>query len=351
MQRAKPWVVGLTVLISACAGEPVSVPATLSPAVTASAARHVVSDAHFHYVDFLQHTDGIERVIQAMDEAGVEHTMISGMALVKKWNAADPIKPGYYLDDDSRTYWYSVTDVIVARAVMGLAPEQRRRFHPFIAGINGTDKNAVEHVQRMLDLYPGLWHGIGELFGHHDDLTALTYGEAPRANHPALDPVFRLAAERDLPVSIHSNITSVWKRAPIWLGEIEDMLGRHPKTRFIWCHAGISRRVDVADMPGILGRLLGARDNLWIDLSWVVYDDYVAPEGVPDPAWLALVEAFPTRFMIGSDSVGSMDEHAATIRRYYPFLDALSPEVARRVARDNFLGVLPLHVRHNLIQH
>jgi hypothetical protein len=45
---------------------------------------HVVADAHLHYVDFLQQTDGIHKILAAMDSAGVDHAMISGLALMKK---------------------------------------------------------------------------------------------------------------------------------------------------------------------------------------------------------------------------------------------------------------------------
>jgi hypothetical protein len=56
----------------------------------------------------------------------------------------------------------------------------------------------------MLELSPDFWKGIGEVMARHDDLTALTYGETARADHVALDAVYELAAERDLPVSVHS---------------------------------------------------------------------------------------------------------------------------------------------------
>ena len=342
------WIAAFAALLGGCTAQVTTVEVPPATMETAGAVRYVVSDSHFHYVDFLQRTDGIDRVIEAMDAAGVEHSMISGMALVKKWNAADPTQPGYYLDDDSRTYWYSATDVLVARAVLTLPAEHRRRLHPFITGINSTDMNAVDHVERLLEWYPNFWEGVGELFGHHDDLTALTYGETPRGDHPALDPVYALAGRRDLPVSLHNNITSVWKHEPIFVNEMKAILQRHPNTRFIWCHAGISRRVEVPNMTEILSGLLSRYSNLWIDLSWVVYEEYVAPDGVPDADWVALAEEFPTRLMIGSDTVARMGKHAENVQRYYPFLDALSPDVARRVARDNFLSILPQRARLGL---
>ena len=309
--------------------------------------RHRVADSHLHYLDFLQKTEGMSALLAAMDNAGVDHSMISGMPLVKKWHAADPRKPEYYLEDDARTYWYSATDALVAHAIEQLPEDQRRRLHPFISGFNGTDRNAVDHVKRMLDLYPDLWEGIGEVMTRHDDLTALTYGETARADHVALDAVYELAADRDLPVLVHSNIGSAWLREPIYLHEMENALKRHPRTRFVWCHAGISRRIDIPNMPNELRRLLSTYDNLWIGLSWVVRD-YIVRQGKSNQAWIDLVEEFPDRFMIGSDLVGRFAGLPATIEGYYVPLESLRPETRAKVAHDNFLSVLPQRVRTRL---
>lgn len=303
--------------------------------------RYRLADCHVHLVDFLQRGDGIEAVLRAMDRCGVDHAAVSGMPLVKKWDASAPRRPLYYLEDDARTYWYSATDVHVAREVLSLPPGDRARVHPFICGFNGTDLNAVDHVRRMLEWYPDLWSGIGEVMGRHDDLTALTYGETPRANHPALDPVYALAAEHDLPVAVHSNIGSVWKREPIYLAEMEEAVRRHPDTKFIWCHAGISRRIVIPDLTQHLRRMLNTYPNLDLDISWVVYEEYIAPGGAAAPDWVALIEAFPDRFLLGSDKVGKFDDYEGETLKYYVLLDALRPETARRVARDNLMSLLP----------
>jgi hypothetical protein len=77
-----------------------------SPLVMAAETRspthsYRIADAHLHFVDFLQKTDGIQALIARMDQAGMDHTMISGMPLAKKWEAADPHQPHYLLDNDS----------------------------------------------------------------------------------------------------------------------------------------------------------------------------------------------------------------------------------------------------------
>ena len=307
--------------------------------------RYHLCDCHLHFVDFLQHTDGMQAYLAAMDASGVDETMISGMPLVKEWAQEEHRKPEYYLDDDARCYWYSATDVLVAREVQALPEAQRKRFHPFICGFNAADRNAIEHVKRMIEWYPNFWEGIGEIMTRHDDLTALTYGEVPHADWPSLDPIYNLAAENDLPISIHSDISSVWKREPIYLSEMENAVRDHPKTRFVWCHAGISRRIDVPTMTVELHRLLKTYPNLWIDLAWVVFENYLVKDGKPDPAWTSLIEEFPDRFMIGSDKVGHFDTYPHEMQKYYVFLDALKPATAQKVGHDNFLSILPQRVK------
>ncbi|MGA8100491.1 MAG: amidohydrolase family protein [Candidatus Cybelea sp.] len=306
------------------------------------APRHLMADAHFHLFDFIQTSDGLPAAVEAMNEAGVDHAMVSGMSVCKKWSSWDPVEPKYYLDDDSRLYPYSATDVLVYEQVMSLPEGERQRFHPFICGFDPTDRNAVDHVKRMLALFPNFWHGIGEVFARHGELTALMYGEPGRANHVALDPVYELAADLDMPVSVHSDVTSIWEtQNPIYLTEITEALRKHPQTKFVWCHAGVSRRLVVPTHVHELRRLLTAHKKLYVDLSWVVYDDHLVLNGQPRGDWLELVEQFPDRFMIGSDVIASTTSYVSTMTRYYVILDALKPETAKRVARTNFLDILP----------
>jgi predicted TIM-barrel fold metal-dependent hydrolase len=304
--------------------------------------RYEMADCHFHLMDFIQSTDGMQAAMEAMDQAGVVHAMVSGMPVVKKWSAWDPIEPKYYLDDDSRAYWYSATDALVVEQIRTLPEADRPRFHPFICGFDATDRNCVDHIKRMIDLYPGFWEGIGEVMTRHDDLTALMYGEPGRADHIALDPVYELAAQYDLPVFVHSDITSVWETdTPIYLPEIKAALHKHPNTRINWCHAGISRRLVVPTIIEDVHKLLSKYPHLYVDLSWVLYDEYLVVNGQAVPEWIQLIEAFPDRFMIGSDAVGHMSSYVSTITRYYVILDALKPDVAQKVAQTNFLNILP----------
>ncbi|MOA41085.1 Amidohydrolase [compost metagenome] len=82
--------------------------------------------------------------------------------------------------------------------------------------------------------------------------------------------------------------------------------------------------------------------NLYIDLSWSVLQPCLLDEkGKPREQWLRLVERFPERFMLGSDVVGKFGSLGEQMHGFDVFLDALPEDVGRKVARDNFLAVLP----------
>jgi predicted TIM-barrel fold metal-dependent hydrolase len=303
--------------------------------------KYEIVDGHLHFLNFVQETAGMDAFLKAMDDTGVAESVVIGMPVVKEWDEGDAKRPTYYLDNDARTYWYSATDFLVARAVLDLPKNKQARLHPFICGFNSADRNAVDHVERMLSLYPNFWQGIGEVFLRHDDLTALTYGGVPRATSIAFSRLLDLAAARDLPVLVHSDIGPAWLEQPDFLGEIESAIRTHPDTRVIWAHAGISRRIVIANHTEVLRRMLGQYPNLTIDLSWVIFEQEIVPGGALDRKWASLIEEYPGRFVIGSDTVGFFDQYKPTLQRYYLLLDALKPETARKVAHDNFLALLP----------
>jgi len=323
----------------------------LAVSTLAQSREYAYSDAHLHYVDFFQESAGMPALLAAMAKNRIEHVMISGIPVAKKWHEDEPKRPRYYAGDDADAYWYSATDVWVADAVKQLSAKQREHFHPFLSGFNPNDKNSAAHIQRMLDLNPGLWQGIGEVFTRHDDLTALISGDTPRANNEALMRIYTLAAQHDLPVLVHSNITSKREKNPLYLAEIEQPLGQHPRTRFIWAHAGTSAEIhrhqtQMDFLLPTLTRLLATYPNLYVDLSWSMLTPYLLDaQGRARPEWVALVERFPERFMLGSDVVGRFDKLGQELHSFDPFLDALPVEVAHKVAKDNFLQVLPKKTR------
>ena len=203
----------------------------------------------------------------------------------------------------------------------------------------------MDRIAKTIKLYPGVFKGIGEVMSRHDDLTNLTSDDRPSADHPALRRIFDFAGIHGMPVSIHHNIAPVSPngayRKPMYLKEILTCFEEHPKTKFVWCHAGVSRRIVVKDLPEILDGILKAhKDHVYIDLSWVLIDDYILKDL---EAWTSLILKYPENFMIGSDNVGSLRAYVSTIRAYDKLLAALGNEdVVKKVASENFINLMPV---------
>ncbi len=87
--------------------------------------------------------------------------------------------------------------------------------------------------------------------------------------------------------------------------------------------------------------MLSQYPNLTVDSSWVIVEQEIVPGGALDHNRVSLIEEYPGRFVIGSDASAFFDQYKATLQRYDALLDALKPETARKVARDNFLALLP----------
>ena len=351
-----------------------------------------VADCHFHLLDFLQNGEFDNRdnrfpgssrglmksgryfqlpfgerhrrltgLLEVLEKNDVRDVVVCGMPFVKKWSEDEFfLRPKYYLDSSSRVKAARDTDLQVAAAFMDYKVAFRgdekqlnrlKRLHPFICGLDTTDLGAMDLVIKRIREYPGVWEGVGELMSRHDDLTNLTTGERPRANHPSLLRLFKLCGLVGLPVSIHHNVAPISRsesevKKPYYLQEFLDLLDttieKEPKKEnrpsVIWCHAGISRRIVVDGYAKILdGVLASYGENLYLDLSWVVLGSYVYKDL---DAWLALIKKYPDNFVIGSDAVGKSSAIPFELKKFNVLLQALPKNVREKVAYRNLRSIL-----------
>jgi len=349
-------------------------------------------DCHFHLLDFLQNGEFDNRdgafpcnasglmkdgryfqlpygerhrrltgLIDVTDKHNIADVVVCGMPFVKKWAEDDFfLRPKYYLDSSSRVKAARDTDLQVAAAFM----DYKRRFagdktqldkltrlHPFVCGLDTTDLGAVDLAIKRIREYPGVWEGLGELMSRHDDLTNLTTGERPRANHPSFIRLFKFAGRVSLPVSIHHNVAPISRneselKQPLYLDEflallkntIHDAANAANRPKVIWCHAGISRRIVVENYRQTLERILDEyHEYLYLDLSWVVLGAYVYKNL---EEWVALIQKYPDNFLIGSDSVGKYSGIPMELKKYQALLSALPPETRSKVAYKNLASIL-----------
>jgi hypothetical protein len=305
-----------------------------------------IIDTEVHLFNFNQKTEGINSLIKSMNRANVDSVVIMGMPLQKIWGEHDTLYPETFESNNSKLYYYSLTDVLLAEQILKLPKNQQNRFRPLICGFNPTDKNAVKHIERMLDLYPNFWSGIGEILTRHDILTSMTYGQSARANHPALMKVYKLAAEKNLTVALHSNITSLRDERLIYLDELIEAISENPKTTFVWAHAGtsanIERRQHIKNLDKVIEKLLKKYPNLNILISWTLTDYYIFDKNEkPKKEWIDLVNRYPDRFIIGSDVVGKFTKLDEALKLERKFIKSLKKDVAEKVSRLNAERLFP----------
>ena len=349
-------------------------------------------DCHFHLLDFLQNGEFDNRdgafpcnesglmkdgryfqlpygerhrrltgLIDVTEKHNIADVVVCGMPFVKKWAEDDFfLRPKYYLDSSSRVKAARDTDLQVAAAFMDYKRQfagdktqldKLTRLHPFVCGLDTTDLGAVDLAIKRIREYPGVWEGLGELMSRHDDLTNLTTGERPRANHPSFIRLFKFAGRVSLPVSIHHNVAPISRnesefKQPLYLDEflallkntIHDESNAANRPKVIWCHAGISRRIVVKNYRQTLERILDDyHENLYLDLSWVVLGAYVYKNL---EEWVALIQKYPDNFLIGSDSVGKYSGIPMELKKYQALLSALPAETRSKVAYKNLASIL-----------
>ena len=146
---------------------------------------------------------------------------------------------------------------------------------------------------------------------------------------PAFARVLETAAKHGLPVVVHDELND---RATAALGEA---LAGHPKAVVVLAHAGEAP-------PAKLEPLLARHPNLIVDLSGMHFQrtpSLVSETGPLVPAWKALIEKMPDRFVIGIDVWAPKLFEPAMLDRLMKWtrriLGELSPAVAEQVAYKN----------------
>jgi hypothetical protein len=245
-----------------------------------------IFDAHVHYNRDAWGLYSADEALSILDRAGVYRAFVSSTP-----------------DDGTR--------MLYERAPNRIVPAVRPYRTPSDV-INWTrDPSIASYVEAELAAMPAPVAGIGELH--------LFSGEVGLGVPTALAGI---ATSRDIVLQVHSDAVAV-----------RQLLDAHPNVKVLWAHAGMS------ESPATVQRILDSYANVWVELA-LRYD--VAPRGQLDPAWAALFERYPDRFMIGTDTwVPSqwtrLPELMADVRTW---LRQLRPELAAAIASGNAERVL-----------
>src|SRR5581483_11218566 len=247
------------------------------------------NDSHLHLTNYIQQGVDIRDVLHVMGTK-VGRVALFGIPLQQMWsyeNSGDSA-PTYYLQTDAPLYYYSFTDAYIAMAYCSLPQVQRTRFDPMITGFNPADMYAVDHINRVLHIFPGVFSGIGEFTIHKEFVSSKVAGQTASLRNPALDRIFDFAAQVGLVVLIHNDIDAPFAKPgsqPVYLDQMKSLLSRHPNTTVIWAHTGMGRVVrPVAGHALVLESILKdpQLSHVYFDISWDEVAKYLVatPESI-----------------------------------------------------------------------
>lgn len=303
------------------------------------------NDAHVHLTDYVQEGIRVRDLLHVMGTR-VPRAALFGIPLQQMWShrVSGNEAPRYYLQADTPLYYYSFTDAVIAEAYRSLPEDQRARFEPMITGFNPADMYGVDHIRRVLMLYPGVFSGIGEFTIHKEFVSSKVAGGVASLTDPALDRIFDFAGEVGLVVLIHNDLDMPFSdrsRAPVYFEQLRQLFRRHPKTVTIWAHLGVGRVVQpVQSHMDMVDDLLKdpTLAHVHMDLSWSEVAKYAVATPETAQRVAQTLNQFPDRFLFGTDEVAPRDEaqYLRVYQQYQPLLKLLEPGTRQKLLKGNF---------------
>jgi predicted TIM-barrel fold metal-dependent hydrolase len=199
--------------------------------------------------------------------------------------------------------------------------------------------------------------GFGEMTTEHFP-TSTPYESAP-PDHPLMLLLADVAAEHDVPISMHMEAVPEDIAAPPELGlppgtrlpaniaGLERLLAHDRRAKIVWAHLGWD--LTGFRTPALCRRLLTAHPNLYMELK---VDPVVVGRnspltdggtGVLKPEWRALISDFSERFVMGTDNHYPMPAQGP--QRWQAdvsLLNQLPDGVRERVASENAIRLYHL---------
>ena len=242
-----------------------------------------LADAHIHYSHDAWARTPPEEAVKILRDAGLRYAFVSSSS-----------------DEGTQKLYALAPDLVVPV----LRPYRKR------GEITSWmyDESVVPMLSELLDRND--YAGIGEFHAFNVDIDL-----------PVLQQVIALAKKHGLFLHAHSDADA-----------IERIFATDPDALVLWAHSGF-------DSPDVIAPLLEKYPNLWSDLAFRY--EHASGSGVT-PAWRALFERFPNRFMIGTDTYTPerwyyVPEHAAWSRQW---LATLPSELAEKIAFANAAALL-----------
>jgi Tat protein secretion system quality control protein TatD with DNase activity len=243
-----------------------------------------------------------------------------------------------------------------------LASKYPGRFFPLVGmqrpQLTGANKwlnpdTAVEAIlhEAEIKLATGRFWGIGEVIVKH---FAYSSGQHAEQENPIYSPFMQrlsqLARRFDVPIVLHM------EGAPGLVKDFDRLLRENPQVRYVWAHnCGRSKALVIRAMlenhPNLSCDLAGMTNvgESGYGIGWPRMEKYTAlieKDGVLFPEMREVYEAFPDRFMIGTDVAHAPGmnpkNYGRRVQRFRELLGQLAPQTAAAFAERNAMRIFKL---------
>ncbi len=204
--------------------------------------------------------------------------------------------------------------------------------------------------------------GFGEMTALHFSFRSIhPFVEAP-PDHPLFLLLADIAARNDVPIDLHIEAVPKDMATPRRfmfisplnppslrenIGALERLLAHNRGARIVWDHIGWDNTGGLS--PKLLRGLLERHSNLYLQLKVSTLPPATFPEhdlldskGILRPQWLELIQSFPDRCVLGSDSFMARPDFEEGMRRTGSLLKQLPPDLARKVGSENAIRIYRL---------
>jgi hypothetical protein len=361
--------------------EPRMLPLAAQSLADADADAWQYSDCHFHPTGYIQQGRTAAELVADMDRLRIRYATMMPIPTNVLSSQPDPswkplagqhhCGPSYYLPQrmlDNRTlsqqdiaeackatelYMNTGVDATTALRYRQLSADARKRLDPMVTGLHVGDMHSSTYLLQKLHEYPGVFTGVGEITVHKEVVEQLFAGKRQASLDDNVAPLCKLletCGGIGMPVVLHCDIASPLAQpgdAPAYLAGIQRLFTDPAvsATTIVWAHAGgLGRFVDapLGHLTALRAMLADSRYNhVHIDLSWVVVAEKLVASSESMAQWVELIEAFPTRFLYGSDALAPRDPASwgQTYAKYQALMPQLSPACRARVCLGNYLNV------------
>jgi Amidohydrolase len=253
-------------------------------------------DAHVHYKEPAWGPYPPATIVEMMDKSGVAMALVSSTP-----------------DEGTIKLWKYAPSRIV--------PELRP-YHGQAGSSNWTKVPGMfDYLVKRLNDYPH--EGIGEFHLHNVD----------PGDEALLRKISELAISKNIYIHVHSG------KEPVEL-----LFSLEPKLKIIWAHAGMSEPAETVE------EMMATYKTLYADTSFRE-GDILTPQGTIDPAWRRVLERFPDRFMVGSDTWvnAQWDSYGEIMSINRRWLSQFSRPIAEKIAFRNAERLFGRKVENSLI--